>query len=93
MGRVKSIAVVIFLILFFTIISIYSCSDKGKLVTYRSQAGERLLNFLYRENLSRDILNVDNFRFWKLAYSVKDGLELGSTIYGGLGVLKGAKKN
>lgn len=28
----------------------------------------------------------------KLAYSVKDGLELGSTIYGGLGVLKGAKK-
>lgn len=66
MGRVKSIAVVIFLILFFTITSIYSCSDKGKLVTYRSQAGERLLNFLYKENLSRNILNIDNFRFYEI---------------------------
>ena len=36
--------------------------------------------------------NYKNSSNGKIAYSVKDGLELGSTIYGGLGVLKGAKK-
>ena len=36
--------------------------------------------------------NYKNSANGKIAYSVKDGLELGSTIYGGLGVLKGAKK-
>ena len=36
--------------------------------------------------------NYKNSENGKIAYSVKDGLELGSTIYGGLGVLKGAKK-
>lgn len=66
MGRVKSIAVVIFLILFFTITAIHSCSDKGKLVTYRSQAGERLFNFFYKEKLSDDILSIDNFRYYEI---------------------------
>ena len=36
--------------------------------------------------------NYKNSSNGKITYSVKDGLELGSTIYGGLGVLKGAKK-
>lgn len=66
MGRIKNIVIAILLVIFFTITSLHSCSNKGRLSTYKAQAGERLLYFFYKENLSVDILKMDNFRYYKI---------------------------
>lgn len=54
------------LITFFTITIIHSCSYEGIQTTYKEKAGERLLYYINKENLSKDILSIDGFRYYKI---------------------------
>ncbi|OOF45773.1 hypothetical protein BKK51_04635 [Rodentibacter trehalosifermentans] len=66
MVKLKNVIISAILLIFFSVTIIHSCSDKGRLATYKLQAGERLIYFFEKEGLSKDILKVDGFKYYEI---------------------------
>lgn len=66
MVKFKNMILATILLIFFTVTIIHSCGNKGKLATYNSKAGERLLHFFEKKGVSKDILKIDGFKYYEI---------------------------
>lgn len=66
MVKINGFMGLFFLIVFFMITSFHSCSQESRSLEYKSQAGQRLLYQLNKEGLSKNIIDIDGFKYYKI---------------------------
>ncbi|MFZ7158989.1 hypothetical protein C3007_09205 [Avibacterium gallinarum] len=61
---------------FFTVTAFHTCSKEGKDSTYKSQGGQRLLYQLNKEGLSKNIKEINGFKYYRIEVTLSGDKEI-----------------